>query len=71
MDRMENKAAASAALGAEDAGIGLTAALKAQRASADRLSVGHTVPTLPEGVTLRDDPMTKTNAFLSKMPKLN
>ena len=28
------------------------------------------VPTTPDGVTLRDDPMTKIIAFLNYMPKL-
>ena len=35
-----------------------------------RLCVDKKVPTLPDGVTLRDDPMTKTIAFLNSMPKL-
>lgn len=47
-----------------------TAHLKAQKESADRLCVDKKPPTLPDGVTLRDDPMTKTNAFLNSMPKL-
>lgn len=47
-----------------------TAQLKAQRESADRLCVERKVATLPEGVTLRDDPMTKTNAFIMARPKL-
>lgn len=54
----------------DDAGMLLTAKLKAQKESGARLSVGHKVPTLPDGVTLRDDPMTKTIAFLNSMPKL-
>lgn len=35
-----------------------------------RLSVHHHPPTLPPNVTLRDDPMTKTQAFLTCMPNL-
>ena len=35
-----------------------------------RLCVDKKVPTLPDGVTLRDDPMAKTIAFLNFMPKL-
>ena len=35
-----------------------------------RLSIGHKPPTLPDGVTMRDDPMTKTIAFLNSTPKL-
>jgi hypothetical protein len=41
-----------------------------QKAMALRLSTFPAPVTLPEGVTLRDDPMTKTKAFLEKMPKL-
>jgi hypothetical protein len=76
MDRMEGKmgggvvAVSKEGAAADDAGIGATAKLKAQKVSADRLSVGHKVPTLPDGVTLRDDPMTKTIAFLNSHPKL-
>ena len=36
-----------------------------------RLSIGHKPPTLPDGVTMRDDPMTKTIAFLNAVPKLS
>lgn len=32
--------------------------------------MGHKPPTLPDGVTMRDDPMTKTIAFLNAVPKL-
>lgn len=85
MDRMENKGGSKgakevkdggdeggggAAAPTDDAGMLLTAKLKAQKESGARLSVGHKVPTLPDGVTLRDDPMTKTIAFLNSMPKL-
>lgn len=54
----------------DDAGINKTARLKAQVAMANRLCTIQAPPTLPEGVTLRDDIMSKTNAFLTKMPKL-
>lgn len=43
---------------------------KAQQTSSSRLSVHHHPPTLPSTVTLRDDPMTKTQAFLTCMPNL-
>jgi hypothetical protein len=52
-----------------DSSICNLAALRAQRAMADRLSTrGRT--NLPEGVMLHDDPMSKTLAFLSQMPAL-
>lgn len=71
---MENKGASAGGDGdkqQDDARIGLTAKYKAQKASGARLSVGHRPPTLPDGVTMRDDPMTKTIAFLTAMPKLS
>jgi len=72
MDRMENKGEKSAdGEKQDDARIGLTAKYKAQKASGDRLSIGHKPPTLPDGVTMRDDPMTKTIAFLNAVPKLS
>lgn len=43
---------------------------KQQKDWATKMSVVHKVPTLPEGVTLRDDPMTKTAAFLKADPGL-
>jgi hypothetical protein len=43
---------------------------KQQKDWATKMSVVHKVPTLPEGVTLRDDPMTKTVAFLKADPGL-
>jgi hypothetical protein len=43
---------------------------KQQKDWATKMSVIHKVPTLPEGVTLRDDPMTKTVAFLKADPGL-
>jgi hypothetical protein len=69
MDRMmENKISKDS--GGDDSNYGLTAALKAQKASAERLSTTAKPPTLPDGVTLRDDPMTKTVAFLHSNPDL-
>ena len=46
------------------------AKLKAQRAMANRLSTFPPVATLPPGVTLRDDAMTKTQAFLTSYPDI-
>lgn len=43
---------------------------KQQKEWATKMAVVHKVPTLPEGVTLRDDPMTKTIAFLKADPGL-
>lgn len=54
----------------DDDHIAHVARLKAQNAMANRLCTIKALPTLPEGVTLRDDTMTKTNAFLTKMPML-
>eukprot|EP01039_Chlorochromonas_danica_P008374 gene8374-9229_t len=69
MDRMmESKSSKNA--GGDDSNFGLTAQFKAQKAAADRLSTTAKPPTLPDGVTLRDDPMTKTIAFLSSAPDL-
>jgi myosin heavy subunit len=44
---------------------------KAQLDGADRLSRGHQIVTLPPGVTLRDDAITKTEAFITRMPVLD
>ena len=53
----------------KDSAISNLAILRAQRAMADRLSsTGRT--NLPTGVMLHDDPISKTNAFLSQMPAL-
>lgn len=56
--------------GGDDSAIGNLALLLSQQACAERLSTTHTVMTLPPGVTLKDDPMTKTKAFLTTMPAL-
>lgn len=56
--------------GEDDAGMALAAKLKTQSAMANRLCTIKNIPTLPEGITLRDDVMTKTTAFIEKMPKL-
>ena len=53
----------------KDTAIGNLAMLRAQRAMANRLSsTGRT--NLPKGVMLHDNPLSKTNAFLSQMPAL-
>ena len=54
----------------DDEKLELEARLNAQKAMAKRLSTFPAPVTLPEGVTLRDDAMTKTKAFLEKMPHL-
>jgi len=54
----------------DDAEMANKAKLMQQKAMALRLSTFPAPVTLPEGVTLRDDPMTRTKAFLEKMPKL-
>jgi hypothetical protein len=55
---------------ADESGLANMAKLKAQQSSSTRLAVHHHPPTLPATVTLRDDPMTKTQAFLTCMPDL-
>jgi len=54
----------------DDAEMANKAKLMQQKAMALRLSTFPAPVTLPDGVTLRDDPMTRTRAFLEKMPKL-
>lgn len=54
----------------DNSGIGNAARSRSQVESASRLSTIFHPPTLPEGVTLRDDPMTKTKAFLTHLPDL-
>jgi hypothetical protein len=54
----------------DDAALALKAKLMQQKETGQRLSTFPAPVTLPEGVTLRDDPMAKTKAFLTKMPKL-
>lgn len=54
----------------DNSGIGNAARSRSQFESANRLSTIFHPPTLPEGVTLRDDPMTKTKAFLTHLPDL-
>ncbi len=56
--------------GGDDSAIGNLALLLSQQACAERLSTTHSVLTLPPGVTLKDDPMTKTKAFLTTKPAL-
>lgn len=54
----------------DDDKLALEARLNAQKAMAKRLSTFPKPVTLPDGITLRDSPMTKTIAFLERMPKL-
>eukprot|EP00604_Paraphysomonas_vestita_P001656 CAMPEP_0174822020 /NCGR_PEP_ID=MMETSP1107-20130205/12587_1 /TAXON_ID=36770 /ORGANISM="Paraphysomonas vestita, Strain GFlagA" /LENGTH=421 /DNA_ID=CAMNT_0016039881 /DNA_START=486 /DNA_END=1748 /DNA_ORIENTATION=+ len=51
----------------DESGLANLAKWRAQQSSSSRLSVHHHPPTLPATVTLRDDPMTKTQAFLTCM----
>ena len=55
---------------ADEEALMKAAKLKAQRAMANRLSTFPHPATLPQGVTLRDDAMTKTKAFLTNHPDL-
>lgn len=69
LDRMaESKSSKNGAAG-DDPNFGVQ--YKAQKAAAERLSTMPKPATLPEGVTLRDDPMTKTIAFLNSSPNLS
>ena len=54
----------------QESALDKAARVKAQEDSAVRLCVFRHPPTLPEGSTLRDLPLEKTEAFLTKMPKL-
>ena len=54
----------------DESGLANMAKYKAQQQAMDGLSYHMHPPTLPKSVTLRDDPMTKTQAFLSNMPDL-
>lgn len=54
----------------QESALDKAARVKAQQDSAERLCVFRKPATLPEGSTLRDLPLEKTEAFLSKMPKL-
>ena len=58
------------AAAADDGGIDGLATYKAQKAAAARLCTTRSLPTLPEGVKIRDDVMTKTKAFIAKLPDL-
>ena len=59
-------------LGPDDVGgLATLAKLKAQKSMAERLSTTHNLATLPDGIYLSDDVMTKTNAFLNTKPDLN
>mmetsp|Transcript_8437 Transcript_8437/g.7562 ORF Transcript_8437/g.7562 Transcript_8437/m.7562 type:complete len:676 (+) Transcript_8437:60-2087(+) len=63
-DRMAGKG------GQEDGRIEDIAKLKAQKAMANRLSTSHHLATLPPGVKLSDDVLTKADAFLKSKPDL-
>lgn len=54
----------------DESGLANMAKYKAQQQAMDELSYHMHPPTLPKTVTLRDDPMTKTQAFLTHMPDL-
>lgn len=54
----------------DESGLANMAKFKAQQQAMDGLSYHMHPPTLPKSVTLRDDPMTKTQAFLTNMPEL-
>jgi hypothetical protein len=54
----------------DESGLANMAKFKAQQQAMDGLSYHMHPPTLPKTVTLRDDPMTKTQAFLTNMPEL-
>mmetsp|Transcript_20439 Transcript_20439/g.25812 ORF Transcript_20439/g.25812 Transcript_20439/m.25812 type:complete len:701 (+) Transcript_20439:122-2224(+) len=53
-----------------DALTSVAAKVKAQAESTERLTKFRSPPGLPEGITVKDDPMTKTHAFLTQMPDL-
>lgn len=54
----------------DESGLANMAKFKAQQQAMEGLSYHMHPPTLPKTVTLRDDPMTKTQAFLTNMPDL-
>lgn len=54
----------------DESGLANMAKFKAQQQAMEGLSYHMHPPTLPKTVTLRDDPMTKTQAFLTNMPEL-
>lgn len=66
-DRLAGQAANESDLGA---GISSIARLKAQKSMAERLSTVKYLTTLPTGVMISDDVMTKTEAFLHQTPDL-
>jgi len=53
-----------------DALTSVAAKVQAQTASTERLTKYRNPPGFPEGITMKDDPLTKTNAFLTQMPDL-
>ena len=54
----------------DESGLANMAKFKAQQQAMEGLSYHMHPPTLPKTVTLRDDPMTKTQAFLTNLPEL-
>lgn len=68
-ETLKSQRAAASADDIEGA-IANAARLTAQRESTKKLSTFPQIPTLPPGVTLRDDAMTKTKAFLTHVPEL-
>lgn len=58
------------ATGDDLGGIADLAIVKAQKHTADRLCTTKSLPTLPDGITLRDDVMKKSKAFLQIQPNL-
>lgn len=54
----------------QESALDVAARVKAQQDAAVRLCVFRHPPTLPKGSTLRDPPLVKTEAFLTKMPDL-
>jgi hypothetical protein len=66
-DRMAGRGSNEPDVGA---GLASIARLKAQRSMADRLSTVRSLTTLPAGVMISDDVMTKTEAFLHQVPDL-
>lgn len=54
----------------DESGLANMAKFKAQQQAMENLSYHMHPPSLPKSVTLRDDPMTKTQAFLTHMPDL-
>lgn len=54
----------------DESGLALIAKIKAQQVVMSKLCSHHHPATLPDTVTIRDDAMTKTQAFLTILPNL-